>query len=114
MFIKRNEKGQFLSTKGNQFAKGNPPNRTSFKKGERAGSNNNTWKGGLQLHKRDGYYVYIGVGKRMRRARFVWENTHGKIPKGLVIYHKDGDRFNDEIENLEMISRAELKKRNNK
>jgi hypothetical protein len=34
------------------------------------------------------------------------------VPKGFVVYHKDGDNSNNVIGNLEVISRAELIKRN--
>lgn len=102
-------KGLFTSErmKGNTYAKGNPPNKTSFVKGQTAGEKSNTWKGGLQKH-RDGYYVYLGVGKRQARARYVWEKEYGKIPPGMVLYHIDGDKYNDDIKNLELLTRAEL------
>lgn len=122
--IKRNNKGQFINgnssgkrftsefSRGNQFAKGNDPNKTSFKVGQTAGSKSNTWKGGIQRHKNDGYYIYLGVGKRMRLSRYNWIRENGDIPQGYVIYHIDGDRFNDDISNLELITRAELAIRN--
>ena len=40
--------------RGNQYAKGNPPNRTSFKKGDNVGSKHWRWKGG------DPYYRGYG------------------------------------------------------
>jgi len=39
--------------------------------------------------------------------RYVWEQHNGKIPKGYYIHHKDGDSFNNKIENLELISPEE-------
>jgi hypothetical protein len=43
--------------------------------------------------------------------RWVWINHYGTIPDGMDIHHIDGDKSNNEIENLEMISRSEhLKK----
>lgn len=36
------------------------------------------------------------------------------IPKGWVIYHLDGNKDNDDVDNLEAISRAELMQRNRK
>lgn len=101
--------GQFTRERslGNQWAEGNPPNKTSFVKGQRAGAKNNTWKGGLQKM-RDCYYVYLGVGKRQVRARYVWEQHYGKIPAGMVVYHINGDKYDDDILNLKLITRAEL------
>lgn len=46
--------------------------------------------------------------KRTSYARYIM----GKIPKGHIVYHKDGDYTNNEPDNLEIISRAELLKRN--
>jgi hypothetical protein len=97
---------------GNQHAKGNPPNRTSFAKGSSHGELSKSWKGGLQKCD-DGYYVWTEAHKRMRRGRYNWENEYGKISTGLIIYHIDGDCYNDDLENLELITRAELLKRNN-
>ena len=39
------------------------------------------------------------------KHRVVWEQHHGKIPKGCNIQFKDGNRQNCAIENLYMISR---------
>lgn len=86
--------------------------QTSFKKGQRAGEKNNTWKGGVQEMTNDCVYLYDGVGKRKRRPRAIYEEHYGKIPKGYVIYHLDGDKNNDDPSNLEAISRAELIRRN--
>lgn len=36
-----------------------------------------------------------------------------KLPKGYVIYHKDGDKANLDISNLEMVSRGEATRRSN-
>jgi hypothetical protein len=39
--------------------------------------------------------------------RWVWINHNSAIPKGMDIHHKDGDKDNNEIENLEMLSRSD-------
>lgn len=39
--------------------------------------------------------------------RLVWEYFHGPIPKGYIIRHRDGNKLNNEIDNLECLSRAE-------
>ena len=41
------------------------------------------------------------------RARAVWKSVNGPIPAGMGIHHRDGDKLNDSIENLEMVSKAE-------
>lgn len=43
--------------------------------------------------------------------RWVWINYNGAIPDNMDIHHIDGDKSNNEIENLELISRSDhLKK----
>jgi hypothetical protein len=42
----------------------------------------------------------------------IYEEKFGPIPKGYIIFHKDGNMWNDDPDNLEAISRAELLKRN--
>jgi HNH endonuclease len=58
---------------------------------------------------RDGNpFIVIKInGKFHHYNRFVWEQHNGKIPKGMCIRHIDGDFRNNDISNLEMISRAE-------
>lgn len=86
---------------------------TQFKKGsEHTGENHNSWKGGVQKMKGDCTHIWTGTNQRVRRPRKNYEDAFGKIPKGFVIYHKDGNKDNDHPSNLEAISRAELLKRN--
>jgi hypothetical protein len=87
--------------------------KTQFKNGENhAGENHPTWKGGVQKPKRDCAYLWRDVNKRERRPRVIYEMHYGKIPNGYVIFHKDQNKLNDDISNLEAISRKELLKRN--
>jgi len=39
--------------------------------------------------------------------RHIWEQYHGKIPTGKVIHHKDGNKKNNEISNLECLTYKE-------
>lgn len=62
---------------------------------------------------------YINIDWRGNRKpnnlykRYVWEVNHQQdIPRGYVIYLKDGNSDNITIDNLELITRAELLKRN--
>ena len=71
-----------------------------------------SWGGGIQTSKRDGVYLWVGPKKRIRRSHFVYTEAYGQIPKGYIIYHNNGDKFDDSPENLEAISRAELLRRN--
>lgn len=44
-------------------------------------------------------------GKRLHRA--VWEYSNGEIPKGYHVHHKDADRTNNNLDNLELIKGTE-------
>ena len=51
------------------------------------------------------YYAPVG-GYKQEHKRFhqeVWQYYNGEIPKGYHIHHKDGDRANNEINNLEAV-----------
>ena len=39
--------------------------------------------------------------------RWVWEMSHGLIPDGYDVHHKDGDRHNNDLDNLELLTKAE-------
>jgi hypothetical protein len=43
----------------------------------------------------------------MLRARHVWEQANGPIPRGMGVHHKDGDKLNDALDNLSLVSKAE-------
>ena len=51
-----------------------------------------------------GHY-YQHKGKRLHRA--VWEYHCGEIPDGFDVHHEDGDRANNQIDNLRLLPRAE-------
>ena len=49
---------------------------------------------------------YVKISQKYQH-RIVWEKENGPIPKGYVIHHKDGDRKNNAIENLELLLKIE-------
>jgi hypothetical protein len=56
---------------------------------------------------KDGY-VRIALNKQTYSAhRLVWIYHHGDIPEGLTIDHKDGDRSNNRIDNLQLATRQQ-------
>jgi hypothetical protein len=81
---------------------------TEFKKGQFTGSEHPSWKGGEQINANDCVYVYAGANKRIRRPRKVYQDAHGEIPKGWILYHIDKDMHNDDLDNLIAIPRAIL------
>jgi hypothetical protein len=114
-FTKGNHSGNMFtreSSLGNQHAKGNPPNSTTFKKGQFTMDKHPSWKGGITLSKRDPAMILIAPGKRIPRSRYIWEQMYGPLPKGYVIIHLDDNKDNDAPENLEAITRAENLARN--
>jgi len=79
-----------------------------FKKGHKP----HNYKTGEFLSK-DGYVVMsIGEGKQKLKHIYNWEQLNGPLPKGHCLNFLDGDRTNTNVENLELITRAELLRRN--
>lgn len=90
------------------------PNRTSFKKGNRP---HNTRYLGHERISKDGY-IEVSVAERNphtgfhRRYRlkhvYLWEQHNGPVPEGHAVVFKNGDRSDIRLENLMLLSRAEL------
>lgn len=81
---------------------------TMFKPGTRPPN----WKpvGSTRVTK-DGYVeikVREGNHKWELRSRYVYEKAYGKIPKGYKVFHLDQDSTNDDLDNLMLVSSAEL------
>lgn len=55
----------------------------------------------------EGKYCYRH-GKWKVKSRYVWEQAHGAIPKGYVVFHLDGNKSNFELDNLEIATSIEL------
>ena len=50
-----------------------------------------------------------GKSQSYLKHRLVWEQKFGLIPKGYLIHHKDGDKTNYRLENLDLLSQSEHK-----
>jgi hypothetical protein len=99
-------KGQKMSkelyerVKVSMFKKGNEPHNMKYDGHER-------------LDPKDGYiYIRISKGKYVLKHRLVWEQHNGPIPKGNIIIFKDKDKYNLNIDNLQMITKRENMLRN--
>ena len=64
----------------------------------------------------DGYKdIKVAPGPRnwVQLHRYNWKQVHGEYPpKGMTLVFRDGNKLNCEPENLELISRQDLMKRN--
>lgn len=85
-------------------------NKTSFKKGcipynalpvgslvERRHWSEKHFRRSIKIAEPDKWQSY---------SHYTWEKHFGEIPKGHIVHHKDRDALNDNIENLELMSRA--------
>ena len=50
--------------------------------------------------------VYVD-GKIRQEHRLVWEAAHGPIPDGYEIHHIDGNGHNNDLSNLQLLTRSE-------
>lgn len=120
-FSKRGElhrfpKGHTPANKGRKWEEYMSPSAiakstaTLFKKGALP---HNTKYDGYTRISREGYLeMRIEKGKFELVHRLIWQQHHGKIPKGHIVVFKDKNPRNLVIENLECIPRAENMRRN--
>lgn len=88
---------------------------TSFKKGQIPP--NVRPLGHERICTKDGY-IWIKVagknphtghnGHYVQKHRLIWKEAHGPIPSNKVLNFIDGNKLNCQLENLELITRAEL------
>lgn len=92
---------------------------TQFKPGERRGVAVKLYQPiGTKRISQDGYLERkvnddLPLQKRWRAVHLItWEAANGPLPAGHAVSFKDGNKKNTSLENLELISRAELMRRN--
>jgi len=86
----------------------------SYQVKPKRGSRGLIWNNRPFWWSRKGYYRPGFGDKRRRRPlqHFIWEDHHGRaMPPKHEIFFRDRDRHNFEIDNLELLSKAELHKR---
>lgn len=93
----------YARCKGTMFKKGNIPPQTRHDGAIR-----------LSLDKCGRVYKYIRISKANWKlySHYVWEPVNGPVPKGMCLWHKDGDTLNSDPDNLELITRKENRLRN--
>lgn len=78
---------------------------TQYKKGHISSNKKDV---GTISHRNDGYvYVKVGDDDWEREHNLVWEKANGKIPKGYRVLHLDGNRSNNDLDNLILMSDTE-------
>lgn len=101
------------------YVKGTPPwntgtkgmktgSCTSFKKGHRP---KNWCPIGTERYTTKDKFIKVKTGEPniwTMKHHLVWESVNGKIPNGMVLIFKDGNRENCNIDNLDLVSRAML------
>lgn len=83
---------------------------TEFKKGRKSNRLLPVGSTAIRACKNGALRAFVKVGepnKWRERAKVVWEEVNGPLPKGLLIHHRDRNTLNDDIENLEAMTRAE-------
>jgi len=110
----RFEKGHISWNKGKKMKVTGRMAETQFKKGLLP---HNTKHDGAKSVRKDRSgrpYTYVRVSKAKWRMEHVmiWEQNHGPITNGMVVVFKDGNTMNVQLDNLEMINRGELMRRN--
>lgn len=107
------EKGNIPANKGTKGLTG--ANSGSFKKGnippniKTIGTERICSKDGYILIKVAEHDPYTGFPTRYRQKHvYIWEQANGPVPKGMVVAFIDGDKTHCKLENLMLISRAEL------
>lgn len=101
------KRGNVPWTKGKRGIRLSPA--TEFKKGE---SNKRVALGTVRVRNdKNGTpraFVKIGLPAVWReRSKVVWEEKHGPLPPGMVLHHIDHNALNDEIDNLQLLTRAQ-------
>lgn len=105
--------------KGQAFDSGGRSHETRFKPGHRGGKAVEMYQPiGTERLSKDGYIQRkINDGMPMHQRwrgvhLLVWEEANGPIPAGHAVTFRDGNKQNCALDNLQLISRTDLMKRN--
>ncbi len=82
--MKRNKKGQFIR-----------------------GTNGNVYHGFGVWYDKKGYPTIFINGKDIKLHVYIWEQANGEKPEGIQLHHKDLDKSNYKLENLELVNQSD-------
>jgi hypothetical protein len=102
----RFQKGHIPANKNKKYPD-MPHNTGMFTKGQKP---HNHLPVGTELMKSDGYiWVKIKEPNKWRQKHvLLWEDVHGKKPRGMKLLFADGDRQNFDIDNIILVSSEEV------
>ena len=72
---------------------------------QRFGRHGNNFRGGRHVSQ-DYVKVLVGPYRYQYEHRLVWQQAYGAIPHGHVVHHKNGDRNDNRLSNLMVLSIA--------
>lgn len=111
--------GQTPWNKGKSYTAGGRSAETRFKPGHRGGKAVELYQPiGAERISKDGYLQRkinddMPLQKRWRGVHIiVWEEANGPLPAGHAVTFKDGNKQNIALDNLALLTRAELMARN--
>jgi len=120
-FISELQKKQIDNLANTTFKKGFTPWNKGLTGLTQLGGNGKFKKGNIpHTHKEVGYesvrkdgYVFIKTEKGFKtKHQYIYEQHYGSIPKNHIVIFKDNNKYNFDINNLELITRADNMKRN--
>lgn len=109
------KKGDIPANKGKKGLTG--ANKTSFAPGNVPSNTKKAGSISTRKDKNGSLYMHIKIeepNKWKMLHVYIWEQKHGKIPKGYCVIFKDKNTLNTRLDNLMIVSRAELARLNQK
>lgn len=61
----------------------------------------------MHVSKRGYLMIYVPGRGNVKYHHYIWEQKYGKLPKGMHLHHIDGNRLNNKIENLQLLTPSE-------
>lgn len=117
--LSRFAKGHSTWNAGTSYTAGGRSAETRFKAGNRNGRAVDLYKPiGTERISKGGYLERkisddMQLARRWRAVHLLnWEARNGPLPDGHAVIFKDGDKTHVDYDNLELISRADLMRRN--